>query len=73
MAACVLLTPRELAERSGWPERRIRSLIAARQLRHLKIGAAFYLPESAVQEFIDQNMVEPAGAQGVGEDPKAKL
>lgn len=59
MSDCALLSPREMAEKSGWPERRIRSLIASKQIKHLKIGSTFYLPEDAIADFVRRNMVEP--------------
>lgn len=63
MSDCALLSPRELAEKSGWPERRIRSLIASKQIKHLKIGSAFFLPEDAVLDFVQRNMVLPEHAE----------
>lgn len=59
MTKCALMSPRELAAKSGWPERRIRSLIASRQIKHLKIGGAFYLPEDAIADFVQRNMIVP--------------
>ena len=59
-----LESPRELANRTGWPERRIRNLIAQRRLRHVRIGANIYVPAGAVEEFISRNMVEPLGEEG---------
>ncbi|QBY00118.1 DNA-binding protein [Rhodophyticola sp. CCM32] len=59
MSNCALLSPKELAEKSGWPERRIRSLIASKQIKHLKIGSTFFLPEDAVSDFVQRNMVVP--------------
>ena len=59
MSDCALLSPREMAEKSGWPERRIRSLIASKQIKHLKIGSTFYLPEDAIADFVRRNMLEP--------------
>lgn len=63
MSDCALLSPRELAEKSGWPERRIRSLIASKQIKYLKIGSAFFLPEDAVSDFVRRNMVLPEQAE----------
>lgn len=63
MSDCALLSPRELAEKSGWPERRIRSLIASKQIKYLKIGSAFFLPEDAVSDFVQRNMVLPEQAE----------
>jgi len=54
-----LETPKELAQRLGWPERRVRSLISAKQLRHVKIGGMYFVPQGAFDEFLSANMVEP--------------
>lgn len=54
-----LETPKELAKRLGWPERRVRSLISTRQLRHVKVGGMYFVPEGAFTEFLCANMVEP--------------
>lgn len=58
------LTPRELAAESGWPEKRIRDLIAAKELRHIRVRSRFFIPKGALDEFIDRNMVEPDQPQG---------
>lgn len=55
-----ILTPRELAAYSGWPEKRIRQLLRDGKLRHLRIGSNFYLPRNAIEEFISDNMVAPS-------------
>lgn len=55
-----LESPRALAARTGWSERRIRNLISRRELRHVRIGASIFVPVGAVEEFINRNMVEPA-------------
>ena len=52
-------TPRELAQESGWSEKRIRDLIAAKQLRHIRVRSRFFIPKGAIHEFIARNMVEP--------------
>lgn len=57
------LTPRELAAVSGWPEKRIRDLIAAKELRHIRVRSRFFIPKGALDEFIDRNMVKPDHAQ----------
>lgn len=59
-----LLSPREMAHRSGWPEGRIRRLIASRKLRHIKLDGLLLLPEDAVDEFLTANMVEPEVRHG---------
>jgi len=38
-----LLSPREMAQQSGWPEGRIRRLISTRRLRHIKIDGLILL------------------------------
>jgi excisionase family DNA binding protein len=64
MDDCSLLTPRELAAHSGWPEKRIRKLIATRSIRFLKNGTNFLLPKDAVQDYIARNIVEPNDPTG---------
>jgi len=54
-----LESPRQLAKRTGWPERRIRNLIATERLRHVRIGGNIFLPINALEEFLEANMVEP--------------
>lgn len=54
-----LLSPKQLADRSGWPVARIRNLIAKREIRHVRIGGSLFLPENAVDEYLAANMVEP--------------
>lgn len=57
-------TPKELATRLGWPERRVRSLITNRQLRHVKVGGMYFVPAGAFDDFLHENMVEPAQRNG---------
>jgi hypothetical protein len=59
MDDCSLLTPRELAAKTGWPEKRIRKLLSTRSIRFLNNGAIFLLPQDASQDYIARNMVEP--------------
>ena len=54
-----LLSPKQLADRSGWPVARIRNLIAKQEIRHVRIGGNLFLPENAVDEYLAANMVEP--------------
>ncbi len=61
-------TPRELAVASGWSERRIRDLIAARELRHIRLRSRFFIPEGALDEFIARKMVAPAAGLGEMDD-----
>lgn len=57
-------TPRELASASGWPEKTIRSLIATNELRHLKLKQRFFVPDGALEEFIERKMVVPKPRAG---------
>ena len=59
-----LISPREMAKQSGWPESRIRRMIAAKRLRHVKLDGLLLLPETAVDEFLQANMVEPEARHG---------
>jgi excisionase family DNA binding protein len=54
-----LESPKQLSVRSGWPERRIRNLIAKNQLRHIRIGGSILVPIDALEEFLQLNMVRP--------------
>lgn len=53
------LTPRALAQVSGWPEKRIRELIAAKELRHIRLKSRYFIPQGALDEFVARAMVEP--------------
>ena len=66
-----LLSPREMAQYTGWPEGRIRRLIASRKLRHIKLDGLLLLPENAVDEFLNANMIEPE-RQGRAQHPDQK-
>ncbi len=54
-----LESPRQLSKRTGWPERRIRSLIAENRIKHLRIGGNILLPVDAIDEFVRTNMIDP--------------
>lgn len=54
-----LLSPKELAELSGWPTGRIRALINESQIKHIKVGSRFLLPPDAIDEFVVSKMVNP--------------
>ena len=58
-----LESPKRLATRTGWPESRIRSLIANNQLRHIRIGGNILIPADAIDEYLSLNMVEPIRSQ----------
>jgi excisionase family DNA binding protein len=54
-----LVSPRQLAKLSGWPERRVRNLIALNQIRYVKVGPSILVPTDAIDEFLQANMVNP--------------
>jgi excisionase family DNA binding protein len=58
-AKCDLLSPRQLAMQTGWPERRIRRLIEQNQIRHIRVGPSVLLPATAIEEFVRTHMVTP--------------
>jgi excisionase family DNA binding protein len=66
-AECDLVSPRQLAKSSGWPERRIRGLIAQNQIRHLRVGSSILVPVDAIEEFVRTNMVNPNSAGNEGQ------
>ncbi|MBA4046290.1 MAG: DNA-binding protein [Erythrobacter sp.] len=57
-----LLTPREMADLSGWSVKSIRKLLTQRRIRHVKRGNRYLIPKTAISEFLASNMVEPEGA-----------
>ncbi len=59
MKAHELLSPREIALKTGWPIARIRNLINRKEIRHVRIGGNLFLPTNAIDEYVSQNMVEP--------------
>ena len=65
-----LYSPKELAKISGWPERRIRNLLRTGHLRHVRVGASYLLPETAIAEYVERNMIEPVAVDGQ-EKPKS--
>lgn len=52
-------SPREVAERLGWPLARVRKLIRSKQLRHVKIGGLYLIPTGATEEMVQAKMVDP--------------
>lgn len=57
-------SPKQLATRLGWPVRRVRSLIAARKLRHHRIGGSIMIPQGAVEELLKSSEIEPCHVEG---------
>jgi hypothetical protein len=54
-----LETPRQLAERVGVTERKIRHLINTRAIEHVWIGSRVHVPMGAFARFIETNKVNP--------------
>ncbi len=63
-------TPKEMAAHSGWPERRIRNLLAEGELKHVRIGSHYLLPLDAIDEFLERKMFKPCQARFCAEDQK---
>jgi len=63
-----LLSPRALAELSGWSTGAIRALINEKQIRYIKRGSRYLLPRDAIDEFIRRSMVEPAPEVGTADE-----
>lgn len=59
-----LLTPRQMAKESGWSVKSIRKLLAERRIRHLKRGNRYLIPKSAIDDFLNANMIEPEDGSG---------
>ncbi|PBN41248.1 hypothetical protein [Sphingobium sp. D43FB] len=59
-----MLTIKEMAAASGWPEARIRRLIVRRRVRHVRLDGLLLLPENALEEFLQANMVTPEDTHG---------
>ena len=66
-----LVTPKHLAEKHKWPVSKIRKLINERKLPFLvenaegelgKRGARYWLPENAIDQYIQDNMFMPEKA-----------
>jgi excisionase family DNA binding protein len=55
----VLLTLEEAAERLRRKPRFTRRLVAERQIRFCYVGRTPYIPESALDEYIESHMVQP--------------
>jgi excisionase family DNA binding protein len=55
-----LLTVAEVAELLGTTERFPRRLINERRIRFVRVGRHVRIPESALAEFIEAGVVEPA-------------
>lgn len=72
MSTSTLLSPRELAISTGWPERRIRNLLNNQSLRHIKIGSNYLLPPNAIEDFIEREMFDPCQDNTLDQDLSKK-
>ncbi|KAG5715525.1 hypothetical protein E4T56_gene9433, partial [Termitomyces sp. T112] len=57
-----LLTLPKLAAQSGWPEPRIRRMVARKQLAHIRVNGRLMLPETAIDDYVAKYFVEANGA-----------
>ena len=68
MNSAELKTPKEIASQSGWPERRIRNLLAERELKNVRIGSHYLLPVDAIDEFLERKMFRPGDPRAQAEE-----
>lgn len=52
-------SPAEAASRLGWPLARVRKLIRSQQVRHVKVGGIYLLPQGSLEEYLEAHTVEP--------------
>ncbi|WP_292693880.1 MULTISPECIES: MerR family transcriptional regulator [unclassified Novosphingobium] len=57
-----LLTLPKLAAQSGWPESRIRRMVARKQLAHIRVNGRLMLPETAIDDYVAKHFVEANGS-----------
>ncbi len=53
------VSPQKLSKITGWPIGRIRRLIRDRKVRFVMVGRNYYLPSTALVEYVECNMVDP--------------
>jgi hypothetical protein len=56
-----LLSLPKLAAESGWPESRIRRMVARGQLSHIRVNGRVLLPETAIEEYVASHFVDAVG------------
>jgi len=63
-----LESPKQLADRIGWPVSRIRRLVKGEKLRHYRFGKSIMIPPDAITEYLARVEVKPDSdeAQNVG-------
>lgn len=52
-------SPRQIATRLGWPLARVRKLIRAKHIRHVKIGGLYFVPAGAMEDYLAARTIEP--------------
>ncbi len=58
-----LLTLPKLAAQSGWPESRIRRMVARKQLAHIRVNGRLMLPETAIADYVAKHFVDASGPE----------
>jgi len=56
-----LLTLPKLAAQSGWPESRVRRMVARGLLSHIRVNGRLLLPETAIEDYVANHFVTAAG------------
>lgn len=59
-----MLTISQMAISSGWPASRIRRLARTKRLAHVKVDGITLLPSTAIDDFVERNLVEPIEPDG---------
>lgn len=54
-----LESPKQLADRIGWPVSRIRKLVRREELRHFRVGKSVMIPPDAITEYMRRVEVKP--------------
>ena len=54
-----LESPKQLADRIGWPVSRIRKLVRREELRHFRVGKSVMIPPDAITEYMQRVEVKP--------------
>lgn len=60
-----LETPKQLANRIGWPVSRVRGLISNKKLRHFRFGKSIMIPPDAISEYLERVEVKPEDEEAV--------
>ena len=55
----VFETPKQLAQRLGWPDSRVRKLINCKRLRHHRNEGKILIPMGAIEEYFRNTEIAP--------------